>query len=120
MHVTTNVDSLDLLKKGTLLDAFIIPMIPHEASDKKNVMKLNYLSELSESSHPAASTWMKLLVTCDCARNLHITVNGLFPILKYNVSTVLEPFGFTPVTAVETLFVNDLSEFHIIFEAGKT
>jgi hypothetical protein len=35
-----NIESLNLLIKNTMLDSFILPVIPHETSDKKNVMKL--------------------------------------------------------------------------------
>lgn len=53
-------------------------MIPHETSDKKTVMKLSFLSDIS------SGTDMRLLVTSDVASNLHVTFNGLFPIGKFN------------------------------------
>lgn len=74
-----NIGALNLLLKNSMLDNFILPMIPHETSDKKNVMKLNFLSDFASEND------MRLLVTSDIASNLHVTFNGLFPIAKFNI-----------------------------------
>lgn len=47
IQVQCKIEYLNLFSKGSLIDSFIIPIIPHETSDKKNVMKLNFLSEFN-------------------------------------------------------------------------
>lgn len=69
-----------------MLDNFILPLIPHETSDKKNVMKLSFLADFSTESD------MRFLVTSDVASNLHVTFNGLFPIAKYNIQSILADY----------------------------
>jgi len=44
--VSTNYQTLNLLAKGQLLDSLILPMIPHEHTDKKTIMKVYFLQDL--------------------------------------------------------------------------
>lgn len=108
MKTPCKMDSLNLLSRGTLLDSLIIPIIPHESSDKKNVMKLNFLCEFNPL------TDMRFLVTTDVASNLHISLNGLFPICKLDIHSLLAPHNLSDSRTLSTLFLDDLSSFHIL------
>ncbi|KAL4460943.1 hypothetical protein ABPG74_016415 [Tetrahymena malaccensis] len=114
LQVQCKIENLNMFSKGSQIDSFIIPIIPHEASEKKNVMKLNFLSEFNNKND------IRFLVTSDIASNLNISFNGLFTVCKFDLQQIVSNSNLSEPRSLSTLFLDDLSSFHIFISAKSS
>lgn len=81
-----NIDRVGLnpLNRHSQLDRFLPVIEPHKHSNKENLLKLNLFKETPEN--------FSLLISADLLGIMHVTLNGIFPIVEINFSEKVDKF----------------------------
>ena len=83
LQIKSQISKLNPFQTGSIINNFIIPIIPHEFSDKKNVMKLNFFTEFNPLKD------IRLLITSDIECHLNISFNGTLTICKLDIAELI-------------------------------
>jgi hypothetical protein len=104
-----SINYLNPFKQYATLDQLIFPLGPHIFSDKHNLAKLNYFSEISEE--------FTMVIMNDDKANSMLSINGIFPVAKYNVIDLIfndEKMKLMTSDIIYNYIKNDVSESYIL------